>query len=319
MKKYDILASGYVSMDRIVKLKSPMQVGFTSLIQNKSSNDIQYGGCSVNICYDLCKIGVKAMPIMRVGEDYKEIGFESFLKNANIPLDAIEIINNEKTSFSYLLQDNQGQHVTLFYAGAMDEKFAKPLDDELFKNTKLAIMTVASIKDNQNFFEMCKKHNIPLIFSMKGDVNAFPKEFLHDVLLYSKMIFTNEVERESIENTFNFNMDELLSKGNCDFLITTLGENGSICYYKEYNQIKTIKVPVYNNCKLVDTTGCGDGFVSGFLYGYMKNMSAKDCTIFATALSSYIIEKEGCCTNAPNESMLVKRYDEIKNLLNGDV
>ena len=74
-KKYDVITSGYVSMDRIVKLLSPVQVGFTSLIENKTSADIQYGGCSVNISYNLCKVGGNSMPIMRVGDDYEEIGF----------------------------------------------------------------------------------------------------------------------------------------------------------------------------------------------------------------------------------------------------
>ena len=65
--RYDVITSGYVSMDRIVKLQSPARVGFTSLISNRTSADICYGGCSVNISYDLCRLGVNAMPIMRVG------------------------------------------------------------------------------------------------------------------------------------------------------------------------------------------------------------------------------------------------------------
>ena len=91
-KRYDVITSGYVSMDRIIKLQSPARVGFTSLVSNKTSADICYGGCSVNISYDLCRLGVNSMPIMRVGDDYEEIGFKGFLEQAGISLEATELV-----------------------------------------------------------------------------------------------------------------------------------------------------------------------------------------------------------------------------------
>ena len=51
--KTDVLTSGYVSMDHIIKIDTPARVGFTSLVTNKSNAQIFYGGCSVNIAYAL--------------------------------------------------------------------------------------------------------------------------------------------------------------------------------------------------------------------------------------------------------------------------
>lgn len=318
MMKNKVISSGYVSMDRIIKLKNPMKKGFTSLIENKTADEIKYGGCSLNICYELVKLGINAYPLIRVGSDYEKIGLKEFLISSGIGIDTIEIIENEKTSYCYLLQDNNGQHITLFYSGAMDEKFSKPINNNIFSDVSLGIMTVASMKDNKYFFEKIKQNNIPLVFSMKGDLTAFTKDFLNDVLYYSKIIFTNEVERETIEKNLKIDMKNLLLHANCKFLITTLGENGSICFYKDKNMIKSIKMPIYKKCKRIDTTGCGDAFVSGFLYGYLNQKNVKDSLIFATSLASYIIEKEGCITNAPDKSMLTQRYNQIKNDLNGD-
>ena len=69
--KVDVLTSGYVSMDHIIKIATPAKVGFTSLVTNKSNSKIFYGGCSVNIAYALCRLGMKAMPVLRVGGDYE--------------------------------------------------------------------------------------------------------------------------------------------------------------------------------------------------------------------------------------------------------
>ncbi len=314
---FEVITSGYVSMDRIIKLNSPAKIGFTSLVTNKTSADIRYGGCSVNISYDLHRLGIKALPIMRVGSDYEQIGFKSFLEDAGLPLDAAEVVEEERTSLCYLLQDNEGQHITLFYPGAMDAQFAHPLSDDIFLGAKLGVMTVGSLADNEIFFEACKKHNIPLVFSMKGDLNAFPRDFLNDVLHYSHIIFTNEVERDAIEQMFEMNMETLLDGKHCRLLITTLGKEGSRCYYKENNVTKEEYVPICDCSPVVDTTGSGDGFVSGFLYGYLKGKSPYECSVLGTVVSSFIIEHEGCCTGAPTEAELLERCKLFDETLKG--
>lgn len=96
--KVDVLTSGYVSMDHIIKIATPAKVGFTSLVTNKSNSKIFYGGCSVNIAYALCRLGMKAMPVLRVGGDYESNGFKKFLEEGNVPQDGITQIAEEATS-----------------------------------------------------------------------------------------------------------------------------------------------------------------------------------------------------------------------------
>lgn len=78
--KTDVLTSGYVSMDHIIKIDTPAKVGFTSLVTNQSNAQIFYGGCSVNIAYALCRLGMCAKPVLRVGGDYESNGFKNFWK-----------------------------------------------------------------------------------------------------------------------------------------------------------------------------------------------------------------------------------------------
>lgn len=317
-KKYDVITSGYVSMDRIIKLKTPARVGFTSLVENKTSADIRYGGCSVNISHNLCKLGIVSMPIMRVGDDYEEIGFKDFLESAGIPLDAVVVVPDERTSQCYLLQDNEGQHITLFYPGAMDGALARPLPDDIFTHARMGVMAVGSRADNELFLEMCKKHGLPLVFSMKGDLDAFPTDFLDELLHYSSIIFTNEVEREAIEKMYGINMETLLEDGRCELLITTLGRQGSRCYYRELGKTMMTEVPICDLGPPVDTTGSGDGYVSGFLFGHLRGKSPRECAMLGTVLSSFIIEREGCCTAAPSEETLLQRYEWFKSTLEGE-
>lgn len=311
--KTDVLTSGYVSMDHIIKIDTPARVGFTSLVTNKSNAQIFYGGCSVNIAYALCHLGMCAKPVLRVGGDYESNGFKKFLEDGNVPLDGITKLPGEATSVCYLIQDSNNDHITIFYPGAMDGKYAQPLEDELFEDTRLGVITVAARKDNEEFFEKCKKHDVPVVFGMKDDFDAFPEEFLKRLLTESKIIFTNEVEREIIERIYGFkDITELFDIGEVDIIVTTLGKDGSICYIREENGIRQEKIGICKVENVVDATGSGDAYMAGFIYGYLNGYKPEECCRLGGTLSYFILQAEGCCTNAPTEEQLLEKFKSFE-------
>lgn len=309
--KVDILTSGYVSMDHIIKIRGKAKPGFTSLIQNVSNNKIYYGGCSVNIAAALCKLNITTVPIIRVGNDYKEIGFHKFLMDMGISVNGLTLVENEITSVCYLIQDEEDEHITIFYPGAMDEKYAKPLPDSLFENVRLGVITVASKKDNEEFLSKCKQYHIPVAFGMKDDMEAFPKEFLKDILSYAKVIFLNQAECNVITNLYHLNtIEDLFITGNMDCLVITKGSQGSTCYVRQAGSIERIEVESLAVKEVVDVAGGGDGYMSGFLYGYLNGYDIRTCCKLGSALASFVLEKEGCCTNLPTEERLWERVKE---------
>jgi adenosine kinase len=309
MKK--VIVSGYVSLDRIVRIKTPAATGFTSLIANKTNSDIQYGGCSVNIAYALCKLGIHATPVVRVGDDYETSGLKTFLESAGIPCDAVESVNGERTSNSYLIEDGDGRHTTLFYPGAMSGEYFHPLDKSLFVDKNLGVLTVGDRRDNEEFVGKCLSAGIPLAFGMKGDLDAFPSDSLYDLLGKCELIFTNEAEREEMERLLNRNLLSFLEQ-NARIIATTRGKDGSSVYYKDGGAIIETKVAAYpNDDALTDRSGCGDAYISGFLYGYLNGKAAPNCALLGSVLASFAAEREGCCAGLPDEKRFLKRYEEF--------
>ncbi len=311
--KYDVLVNGYVSLDRIIRTSTPLRYGYTSLVVNSDNAKIQYGGCSTNIAYLMAKLNMKALPIIRVGgDDYRETGFYDYLKDAGVCMEAVEIVPEETTSNCYLIADSENNHVTIFYPGAMDRKYAGEMNPEFFKEAGLGIMTVGSYEDNQEFYRKCRTHNVPLVFGMKCDYDAFPEEFFKEVLTYSKIIFCNECERGEIERIFRLeDITGLFDRANAEIIVTTLGKKGCVYYHKTKDGISSGSIAAAEFGRVVDTTGSGDAFMSGFLYGYLKGMEVKACCSLGSVLSSFIIEKVGCTTNAPHEEEFLRRYNQF--------
>lgn len=315
MKKYDVITSGYVSMDRMIKVCGQPKPGFTSIIQNADNAKIYYGGCSTNIAFALAKLGKRALPILRVGADHKEIGFYDFMKESGVCLDGLTVIEEDTTSNCYLIENYaDNEHITIFYPGAMDGKYAREMDDEFFKNARLGVITVGSKEDNTEFFSKCKKYNLPLVFGMKADFDAFPEEFLKELLYYSDIIFTNEVERKTIEGCFGLEcITRLLHEGNAKLIVTTLGKDGSLVYRLKNGHVEECQVGILPVDHIVDSTGSGDAYISGFLYGYLNGRSASESCMCGSIVSSYVIREMGCVTNVPNEQQLLKELEEMRN------
>jgi adenosine kinase len=312
-KQWDIVAGGYASMDHILKIRSPARVGFSSLISNKNNAMIYYGGCPVNISYALCRLSIRAIPLLRVGVDYEKTGFRDFLEQGGVPTGGISRVEGEITPVCYLVQDNEGQHITLFYPGAMDGKYSKPVDDSFFDGAGMGLLTVGAYEDNREFLKQAQKHRLPLAFGMKSDHHAFPPDFLKEALCYSSIIFTNEEERRDIEKTLRLELTDLLESGRADILVTTLGKCGSRYYYKEGERLESGEVPICDRGPPVETAGSGDAYMAGFLYGLHRGRTVRECAMLGTVLASFVIEKEGCCTGLPREEALLRRYGEFEN------
>ncbi len=98
----------------------------------------------------------------------------------------------------------------------------------------------------------------------------------------------------------------LKSKFGCAVCGITLGEEGSLIYCED-QFIKTDGYKVPGVCK--DTTGAGDSFRAGFLYGLLKNESVETAAKMANAVAALKCREIGARTALPNQN-------ELENLLN---
>ncbi|MBO1265096.1 carbohydrate kinase family protein [Proteiniclasticum sp. SCR006] len=319
---FDIVTSGYMSIDRIIKIKSPLKTGETSIIRNADNTKPYYGGCPINVSYLLAKMGKNPLPILRVGDDEETKGFLSYLKEANVSLKGLETIENESSSNCYLISDESHDHVTIFYPGAMDSKYAAEPSDEFFKDAKMALITVGSYQDNKQFYRKCLEYNLPIVFGTKLDFDAFPEEFLKEIILNSKIIFSNENERQEILELFGITkITDLFRMGKTKIIVTTLGEKGS--EYFQYvegedgerdNQHQG-RLPIYPVKQVVDSSGAGDAYIAGFLYGYLDGKHTSACCEMGSVMSSFVIEAVGCTTGAPSKKDFEGRLKEFKNIV----
>ena len=125
--------------------------------------------------------------------------------------------------------------------------------------------------------------------SDKFCVDRHQSDFLNLVKNKLDITFANEDEIKSLIDAKNFDDVITFGKEIKKLLVITRGEKGAISIFGD--QINEIGIK--RNLNIVDLTGAGDLFASGYLHGYVNNFSQSECLEKGTEMSSKIIQKIG--------------------------
>ena len=120
-------------------------------------------------------------------------------------------------------------------------------------------------------------------------VDRHKPHFLNLVKNKLDITFANEQEITSLIDANNFNEVINFSKKINKLVVVTRGEKGAIAIQGE----EVVETEIVKNLKIIDLTGAGDLFASGFLHGYVNHLSIKESLEKGTQMSAKIIQQIG--------------------------
>jgi sugar/nucleoside kinase (ribokinase family) len=130
---------------------------------------------------------------------------------------------------------------------------------------------------------------VSLTLSDSFCVGRFREEFLELAEQYVDILFANESEILSLYQTSNF--DEALQqvRKHCEIAALTRSEKGSVVVNgNDVHVIDAVK-----GVTVIDTTGAGDAYAAGFLYGYTQGHDLATCGRLGGAMAARVISHYG--------------------------
>ena len=103
------------------------------------------------------------------------------------------------------------------------------------------------------------------------------------------IVFANKQEALSLYETEDFDLALTRIAADCKLAAVTLSEEGAIIVRDD----ERVKIDAYKIAELVDTTGAGDLFAAGFLYGYTQGRSLADCGRLGCLSAAIVIQQIG--------------------------
>ena len=120
-------------------------------------------------------------------------------------------------------------------------------------------------------------------------VNRYRSEFLELVTKHVDILFANETEILALFETGSFDEAVKAAQATGTLAVLTRGASGASVVGRD----GVIHVPAAPVAKVVDTTGAGDLFAAGFLYGYTNGRSLETSAHFGTIAAAEIISHVG--------------------------
>lgn len=270
---YDVLCTGLTSCDLIfAKLEK-----FPELGREMACEDflIKAGGAA-NTPVALTKLGMKTAFCTMIGNDVQGRLVHECLKETGLDMSSVIQDDKYRTSVSAVLSVGMERGFASYFAEGDNEMMVRQI--ERFAPQCSHIHTYIHDCLAMPVVDIAKKYNRTLSIDTAWD-ETIKLESIKHIIEKCDVFLTNEVESCSIADAET--AEEALEKISkySKTTVVKLGSKGSII--KQGDSI--IRVPVVEGVEPVDTTGAGDLYGAGYVYGFVKGWDVEKTAKFATA------------------------------------
>ena len=255
------------------------------------------GGSAANTIVALSKLGVDSGFVGIVGTDEEaELILEEFRK------EGVETrIKKEEgyTGSAIGFVDAQGERALYIYSGVNDRLCRADIEMEFINNARfLHTSSFVNKEQLEMQYELAKILRSKLSFSPGMLCFKYELEDLVEILERSEVVFLSADELKSLINSEDYEQGaEVILNLGAKIVCVTLGERGS--YVATSTMSESHLIDPYPTDVVVDTTGAGDAFAAGFLYGLLHEKSIQESGKIGNFVASCCIREYGSRKGLP--------------------
>lgn len=335
--KYDLTGIGNALVDVLAKATDEfiegqgdkLMKGGMTLIDTERANELYdlmgpatevSGGSAANTMAGFASFGGKGGFIGKVSDDQLGQVFRHDLKSMKIAFETEPLPEDHELSTGrcLILVTPDAERTMNTYLGAGQELCADDIEaaKELIENSKVTYLEgyLFDKDHSKDAFRRASEiaHNagreVSLTLSDSFCVDRHRDDFKDLVKNHVDILFANEDEIKSLYLADTFEDAAKAVQQDCKVAVITRGKKGAVVVTAN----DMIEVDACDVEKVVDTTGAGDQFAAGFLYGYTQGMEMHDCARLGALAAAEVISHIG---PRPQEELsgLIKNVSGLSN------
>ncbi len=300
----DVLSIGEILIDMISD-------SYHSLTEDNGFHAF-FGGSPANLCMNINRLGGKAHLVAAVGKDrFGDYLIHHLEKEA---IDTTLIQRVDQSTSMVVVNKSKGSPIPIFYRGSDYNIHLTDQLEQAIRQTKIMhisswpLSKPSSRKVIYDAVKIAKEVGVLVGF----DPNYHPglwDDGENGIEIMKEMVSHSDIVKPSEDDAFRLfgddtpeNQIEKFHALGCPVVLMTLGKDGAIASFdreKTYYQTKATKV--------VDTTGAGDAFWSGFYTGITQGKTVAQALDLGFSTSAYKLQFTGAVVALPPYQELLKK------------
>ena len=325
MSNIEVVGLGALNIDHLYRVERILGDGETVV----KDSTLSPGGSSANTIYGLAKLGVNTGFAGAIGDDEEgKILLKSF-QEVGVDTSQIRVKPQTETGSVLCLSDSLGKRSLYVLPGANNLLTIEDLDVNYVNQAKM--LHLSSFADDRQFtmlLELIDGLDLSTKVSFAPGALYASKglKALAPILDRTHVLFINHNEIRQLTGQDVPAGAESCLKHGCEILVVTLSkgtklelgrETGhritdAICYIRDVGNEYVIEPPS-QNVATIDTTGAGDAFATGFLYGLLNGKGLEECGRLGNIVAQFSISKIGARQGLSTLDELSQRYRELYN------
>lgn len=287
--------------------------------QAMEMSEMAFGGDALNEAVALSRLGISVELVSKVGKDEAGERVLHFLEKSGVDTGRVLREEGLTTGMNVVLVDDAGERHFLTNPNSSLRKLVltdiEPHVEEMADIISFASIFVSPLLDieaMETLFRLIKsKQGRVLVADMTKAKNGERLEDLKGMLQHLDYILANEAEAALLTGVKDVHENaRLLVEAGVPCAVIKLGRRGCLICTKEV----CLEIPAYPVEKVVDTTGAGDCFAAGFLWGLSQGFSLEDCGRLACATASCAVECVGATEGLDSVREVLDRYEIVKEM-----
>jgi ribokinase len=249
------------------------------------------GGNASNVAVTLARQGLHVDYMWTLGEDPASEAILHELDNEGVGTRHVICKPHYQAGYSTILIATNGERTILNHRGISTNSKGTDLNFTAIEEAEWVYPTSlvdGGIQLLRHIIDHAEKHNVKIMLNPAGPELADPKK-LKSLLESIEILCLNKEEMQQLVE--GETLEELLRHASnlVPVVIISDGPNGVIATDGKM----IVRAGMYEDVKVVDRTGAGDAFASGFLSQWVKGKSLKEAIVFASANSTSVVTKIG--------------------------
>lgn len=271
--------------------------------------DLSLGGSAPHVSVGLSRLGLKVALVSLVGTDFLGQWALAQLRESGIETKLVRTSATEKTNLTVAISYGV-ERAFVTYLADDPSLLLEELDwDTLASARLLHVAGFYGFERQQSLFEKARSFGLMLSWDVGWMAVREHASDIRHLLPLVDIFLPNEAEIKAL--TDEGNIEAALAKiaNQKTLTVVKLGEKGALAFNTKMRQIiHQPGIPV----EVIDTTGAGDAFAAGFIFGYLMNRPVETCLLYGNICGALSTTRLGGTAGLPRKEELLRLAEHLQ-------